>query len=188
MKTLQVNYAKQFIDLVLQGLECWKQAGEIAAKAIADDPEFIDTVVSECPDITAETVRRFERIGLGQLHPQLCLSESPGVRRLRKLSYLLQERYATSPVELLVKADGKYDTLQVDVRNLTHDQAAQVFDANGLRSAAAQRAYIENAVLKRTDPPARGNLPYRTVKDDLVIMQPCRISKKDLARILADMA
>ena len=180
--------AEKFVELVLQGIEVWMQAGEIAAKAVEADPEFVDRVCEICPDINEETVNRFVLMGLKKLHPQLCLSETPGVRRLRRLPYSLQEKHVKDPVDLVVKNDdGKVEILKVDVRNLTVDQSAQVFSVEGVRSHAEQRAWIEDKATKRVVPPVNGDLPYRITGRELVILNPCRLPRRDVARILADM-
>lgn len=185
---VQKQLAKQFVDLVMQGIAAWVKAGELAAKAVEDDPDFIDMVCEMNPDISEETVNRFVLMGQKKLHPQLCLSESPGVRRLRRLPYAVQEKYVANPVDLVIKdEDGKATILKVDVRNLKPDQAAQVIGPDGIRTQAEQRAWMEEAAAKRTVPPVNGDVPHRIVGRELVILHPCRIPRRDLARILADM-
>jgi len=181
------NAAKLFVELILQGVECWTKAGKIAAEEIQKDSSFVDSVCDEHPDLTPEFVRRFELIGLQKLHPQFVINESPGVRRLRRLPYSLQEHYVSRPAELLVLQKGSWETLKVDVRNLTPDQAAQVFSESGARSAAEQRAYVEDKFAKRAAPPSRTNLPYRISGGKLVVLVPAQFSRKELANILSEM-
>lgn len=183
---LQRN-ADQFVALVLKGIECWKQAGEIAARAAKDDPGFIDRVCKQCPDISPETVVRFQRIGEGTLYPRLCLSESPGVRRLRRLPYTLQEKHCSEPIEVLVKTATGYEPEQIDVRALTTEQATQVFDADRIRSISAQRAWLENRASKIVGPATQTTKPYRVVNNEIVCMQACRISKKEALALIAQM-
>src|SRR5512133_1827607 len=101
--------AEQFIDLVMKGVECWMQAGELVAAAIDENANFVDEVCDKCPDISPEMVYRVEAIGRKKLHPRLLLNDTPGTRRLRNLPYSLQEKHATEPVRVLLP-DG--DTLQ----------------------------------------------------------------------------
>lgn len=188
MNKLANSDANQFVKLVMEGIDAWTRAGEIAARAIAENPNFIDEVCDACPDITPEAVKRFQAIGLKKLHPQLAISEAPGVRRLRKLPFALQEQFVKAPIELVVLRDkGGVEVLKVDVRNLTPDQAAQVFTEDDIRSAAEQRAYIEDRNAKRIAPPTRANLPYRHDSKKLIVMEPCTFSRKELAKILAEM-
>jgi hypothetical protein len=183
----QSNPVELFIHHVMQGMQCWLDAGMVAAKAIELNPAFIDEVCDKCPDITPEVVKRFQMIGLKKLHPQLAISESAGVRRLRKMPYALQVKHVKEPVELLIKTESGHEVLKVDVRNLTPDQAAQVFDEEGIRTAAAQRAYIEDKAAKKVAPPAQANLPYRVVGKKLVIVHPCSLDRKEIANLLAEM-
>lgn len=176
-----------FIEFVMQGIECWTKAGEIAAMASESDPNWIDDVCDKCPDITPECVKRFIDIGRKKLHPRLAISEAPGVRRLRRLPYAVQEKFSNEPLELLVSSGSGWETLRVDVRNLTPDQAAQVLDEDGPRSIAAQRAYIEDRAAKRVAPPIRASLPYRIVGKKLVVMTGCTLERKDLTKILGEM-
>jgi hypothetical protein len=174
----------QIRELLQKGIECWVQIGAIVAKMIDDDPEAIDRICEACPLLTAESVLNFERLGRKTLHPRLLISYGPGVNRLRKLPYHLQERYVTQPVELLL-ANG--ETLQCDVMNLTTQQAAQVFSSDGLRSLAAQRAWLEGEATKRVAPPSRIDLPYRITSGKLIILNACTLSRKELAKILVEL-
>lgn len=184
---IEKHNVEEFIRLVKKGMECWVQAGEIAAKSIEGNPNFIDEVCDTWPDISPETVRRFQCIGLKKLHPALTISEAPGMRRLRKMPYEIQCKYVGDPVELLVEKQDGWDVLLVDVRNLTPDQVSQVFDFDCLRTQAAQRAYIEGKKAKQLAPPVKADLPYRIVGKKLVVVTACTLDRKEMARLLADM-
>lgn len=129
-----------------------------------------------------ETLSRFEQIGRQRLYPQLLLNDSPGIRRLRRLPFDLQKKHSSEPVTLLL-SDG--ESLEVDVRNLTPSQAAQVFSSNRLRTIAEQRAWLEDQKTSELAVPATGNLPYRIVGKTVVFMETCRCSAGDLAKLLA---
>jgi hypothetical protein len=186
MKTLQQhnNDAQAFIEAVTRGIAAWVEAGQIAARAIEENPNFIDEVCDLCPDITPEAVKRFQAIGLRKLHPQLAISETPGARRLRKLPYSLQEKYVKEPLPLLTSGG---EILSVDFRNLTPDQLAQVFDGDRVRSEAEQRAFIEDKAAKSVPTVKANNPPYRVVGGKLVVMVPTQFTRKDLAKLLAEM-
>lgn len=183
-KSLTKSDAELFIDLVMRGTECWLQAGEIVARNMDANPHFIDEVCDKCPDLSPETVVRFAQIGRKQLLPKLLISDAPGVRRLRKLPYALQQKYSSDPIPVVI-ASG--DVLTVDVRNLTPDQAAQVFADDRIRSEAEQRAWMEDKKAKTAVHRQSVDSPYRIVGKKLVIVQPCQLTSRDLARVLADM-
>lgn len=183
--SLLKSEAEEFCDLIQRGIECWYKAGKIAAEELDKDPKFAERVASKNPMITEEMVIRFAQVGRKMMHPQLLVDGSPGMRALERLPYALQEKYIKEPVPLLVKTDGGWDTLSVDVRNLTIAQAKQVFNGHGVRSESAQRAWLEDQKAKSIKP-STGNMPYRVVGRQLVILEPCKLTVADMARILAE--
>jgi hypothetical protein len=171
--------------LIQQGMSAWVEAGKIIAELVDSDPLVLEEM-SRKKDIPLGVLERFEQIGRKQLHPQLLCYDAPGFRKMTKLPYLVQERYLSEPVSLLIKTETGWESLRVDVKNLTQDQADQVFTRYGVRDAAAQRAFIEDRAAKRVAPPANGDLPYRIVGNKIVIMSACTLSTKELANILAE--
>lgn len=162
------------------------EAGKIVCDILDDDPGAIDKIVKGCPSMTPEMVVRFEQIGRKQLHPSLLIFEGHGPDRLARLPFAVQEKYSKEPVPLLVKTDSGWDTLNVDIRNLTKAQSEQVFSREGVRSEAAQRAWIEDKAAKKHAPPARANLPWRISGHSVVFMEPCTLTRRELAKILAE--
>lgn len=186
MNVTKQDAIQEFQALVSQGIEAWLKAGQIVAAQIDEDPAWLDKC-STRTRLSSETILAFDQIGRRKLHPRLMVSDAPGVVALRRLPYSVQEKHIAEPVELLVSSDGKWETLLVDVHNLTRLQAKQVFDKDKVRSSAAQRAWIEGETLKRTVPEVPDQCPYRIVKRTLVIQEPCQLTARDLARLLADM-
>lgn len=186
MKLEKINTELDNIySLITTGVESWIKAGEMIAKEIDKDPEFVDKFCDKYTDISPETVIRFELIGRRKLHPKTLLNESPGIRRLRRLPFQLQEKYVTQPVSLVVKSGKSYDVLAVDVRNLTPEQSYQVFDSTGIRSEAAQRAWIEDRAASKLAPETPVDSPYRIVGKKLVVMAACQFTVRELAQVLA---
>ena len=178
---------KEFVQLIARGVECWARAGEIAAKAIAANPDWIDEVCAAEPMLTPQFVRKFERIGLRQLHPKAMIGEAPGVRKLRKLPYALQVKYLSEPVPVLIHGREGWETLGVDVWNLAESQAAQVFDRDGIRTEAAQRAWLAARDAERPAPIV-AEAPYRVLPRGKVFFTgPCTMDRKELARILSQL-
>lgn len=182
---LKNNDARKFAELIQQGIDSWVEAGKFAAKKIDEDPGFVDAVCDQFPHITPEMVLRFQQIGLRQIHPHLLLCDGPGPRRLRQLTYELQDKYSKEPVELLVKTGDDWETLKVDIRNLTPDQAIQVFSRTGINSHAAQRAILEDRAAKKIAAPVDVDMPYRITGRKVVVLNPCTFTATDLATMLA---
>ena len=171
----------QIIDLINRGIQCWTDAGKLLAKNMDEDPEFIEKICDFCKDISPEALYRLEQVGRGQLHPTLLLNDTPGVRRLRRLPYSLQKKHATEPLTVIISGG---ETLEIDVRNLTPGQAAQVFTRDSIRTPAEQRAFIEDrAVMCQVV--STGGLPYRIVGKTLVVLTGCKFTTSDLAGIIA---
>lgn len=184
MQITTKNAVEQFITLFQQGYDAWTSAGKLVADALEHDPDFAEKVHDKCPEISCDTVYAFDRLGRKQLHPKLLISDSPGARKLRRLPYSEQERYCDGPVCLLIKTCSGWDTLMVSVFNMTTEQANQVFDAEGVRTAPAQRAWLENKSSKSL---ITVDEPYRISGRKLIVMQPCQFTAGQLARMLSDM-
>lgn len=142
MKNLITNQQTEidkFHALVMEGIEKWIEAGEIVARAIDTNPEFIENACDTHPSLTPELIKRFYAIGKKQLHPEVLISTAPGIRALARLPYAQQEKYLREPLEIVV--DGE-DVLKVEARNLTSKQVRQVFSSGGVRSVGGQRAVM----------------------------------------------
>jgi hypothetical protein len=174
----------EFVSLFMAGIESWINAGRIVAANLDADPTWAEEVHRLHPEISEDIVYAFDKIGRQELHPKLMLSDCAGAKRLRRLSYKVQEKYVNESVPVLIRSGSGVDTLQVSVFNLTPDQSRQVFDDTGVRSAAAQRAWIED---KSSIVAIQVDEPYRLVGRNLVVMQPCKLTAKQLASLLAQM-
>lgn len=185
--TNQLDAAKKVAELITQGINAWFEAGRIVAEQVDENEGFVDFVCEKFPSFTPEMVMRFYAIGKKQIHPELLISDAPGIRRLIKLPYGLQEKYLRTPIPVLVKTQRDWEMLQIDVRNLTADQAKQAIDGDCVRSQAAQRAWIESNNVKRFNPSADIDLPWKIVGKRLVIKKDVTLTARELARILSDM-
>jgi len=173
---------EKFGSLLLGGMDALLQAGELAAEAMKRNPKFVDQVCDKYRDLTPEFVKRMADVGLKKVRAAWVINTGPGARRIARLPYATQAKHEIEPVELLL---DNGETLQVDVRNLTPDQAVQVFADNRIRSIAEQRAYLEDKKSKQA--PKQFNEPFRVSGHKLIVMQPCQLTSKQLANILAQM-
>lgn len=176
---------EQFYTLIMQGVEAWTEAGKIVSKKMDEDPDWAEMVTNKHPEIGIETVYAFYRIGKGVLHPKLLLSDKPGIRALRRLPYFEQEKYLNNPVKVLIENKGDWESINMSIYNMTPLQSKQVFDGEEVRSEAGQRAWIESQKIRTK--PVDVNEPYRVVGKNLVIMEPCRFTQKQLMQIMAGM-
>ena len=136
---------EEFMRLVIQGVECWRDAGRILVAMMAKNPNVKSKILQKHPELSPNILATFERIGRGDLHPMLMLSESPGYKAARELPMSDQEKIVSEKkVDLLIFNDGKADVLKADVRSLTAEQTRQVFARDHLRDASEQRLWIED--------------------------------------------
>jgi hypothetical protein len=180
----QNNDIRNFAEHLRAGIENWTKAGEIAAKCCDADPQWPEKVVEQFGDINVDVIYAFERIGRGVLNPKLLLNDSPGCRKLRRLPKHYQDRFLSEPVNLLIKQDGNWETLKIDVRNLEPAQANQVFTNDGVRSEAQQRAWLEERATRES---VQIDEAYRIAGKNLVVMSPCQFTRKQLTRLLMEM-
>ncbi len=173
----------QFTDLIQKGIDAWTDAGALLVKMLDANPSTRSIILESCADITEEILARFEGIGRKQIHPKTLLNNSPGMRRLRDLPYSEQERFLSTPVPLVIRKGGSTDVLQVSIQNLTSDQATQVMSSDGVRTPAAQRAWLEahrgKVVLK--------GKPYRIQGNKVIFRAGCELTARELATLLAEM-
>lgn len=166
--TTQNKKIAQFVKLFKDGVDAWIKAGEILVELVEDDPHAYDYIIQQAPSLNASILGRFEQMGRKSLHPQLLLSASPGFARLQKLPYSMQERFIEEPIPLIIHTDNGTDVLLVKAKDLTKDQATQVFSANRLRTEGEQKAWLiqqrSNSVRTVGDVS-----PWRLTGDSLIV-------------------
>lgn len=175
--------------LIQDGIEAWFKAGVMIAELLdaSKDVEADRDLLSEKLKVGVEIVDRFYAIGKRYIHPPLLIMDGPGAQALLKCPFEVQYRHTTEPVEVLIQVDGKWETLKIAVRNLTSEQARQVFSSGNIRSIGAQRAYIESLKMSKFNPHAKMDEPYRIIRKKLVIRNGPSFTASDLARILVEM-
>ena len=175
---------ESFLTLFREGVEAWVKAGAILVELIEENPNIYDEMIEKCPTLNAGILTRFEQIGRKQLHPQLLLGSSAGMAKLKRLPYSLQERYLEEPIPVVVETEYGTDKLLIKARDMTPDQANQVFQGSGLRSESAQKAYLsqKQAEVKRKGP----EVTLWTKKKGKIYFNPdIGFTPSDIASILA---
>lgn len=175
--------------LIEQGVDAWRQAGQLIAQDLDEAEDFESAKDDLCSslNIGEDIVMRFYAIGKRMTYAPLLIADGPGVIALLKCPYELQERYATEPLDVLVRKGDDWTTLKITARNLTPDQAKQVFKNGEIRSIAAQRAFIEGRATLRYNPNVTQEAPYVIRNHRLVIRNGPTFTASELLRILAAM-
>jgi len=132
-----------FSEALKQGINKIYEACKIYVEAIDNDPmmkdKFIERFYGEIP---VSTWSSFENVGRGQLHHKLLFGGGHNKNYIKRLSYSDQELIVNGGSLPLLTASG--DTLMVDAREITTDQAKQLFNKGSIRPLDKQRAYIES--------------------------------------------
>lgn len=150
MKSLQVidSTALQFVELVRAGIQKWVEAGELVSRKLDEDPEWATKAADSVNGLTVETIMRFDALGRNRLIPQLMLRDCPGFRALSAAPVEIQKRFIDHTIPVIVKTDSGWETLQMKVEAMGHDQVKQVFDRGVVRTESQQRAWIESRKAK----------------------------------------
>ena len=190
MTTLdETNTVDRFLNHVRGGIEHWVAAGQVALQAIDADEDWIDRVCDAAVAVglrivTPQLVRKFERIGRGQLLPLLAYESGAWVSALSRLPYGEQENYTRNPVTVLFPEKGGYVPHHSEPRALTAGQVRQVFARDHVRTEAEQRNYLAEHGAEVPTPVF--DLPYRIVRGKIVVMSAgWTLGRKDLLRLLS---
>ena len=186
----KTSRAQEFINAVQLGWEAWKEAGKIVVEELEKNPDFANEVcILSKGFISVEMVHQFELLGRNKVLPQLLIDwHKPGIKKLMRLPIHIQEKHSSNPVDVVIfNDDGDMDILPVHPRNMTPQQAKQVFETSAIRTPAAQRAWIESAKSKKQIESAvsvNGD-PVYVIEGDLVhFTKPCQFTIMELMRVL----
>ena len=127
----KTSRAQEFINAVQLGWEAWKEAGKIVVEELEKNPDFANEVcILSKGFISVEMVHQFELLGRNKVLPQLLIDwQKPGIKKLMRLPIHIQEKHSSNPVDVVIfNDDGDMDILPVHPRNMTPQQAKQVFE------------------------------------------------------------
>ena len=175
----------EFITLFKEGVNAWIKAGEILVDLVENDPHSYDYIIQSCPQLNAGILGRFEQMGRKTLHPQLLLTASPGFARLTRLPFSMQERYIEEPIPLIVHTDEGTDVLLVKAKDMTKEQASQVFAPGRLRTEGEQKAWLMQQKSNNARP-VTSSKPW-SIKGSKIIINGLEFTRKELTAILAQM-
>jgi len=179
-----------FTQLVAEGAECWKKAGEVLVELV-DGGLSLHEVSEQCgANITVATLTRFEQIGRGLLLHDLLICEYPAAKYMARLPFSEQRRIHDGGVDVIIENNGTTETLKVSADNLTSAQCRQVFDGEIARSASGQKAYItsKSQEARIMAPIEHVTNPYTVRGRKCIFNRGCELSAAQIARILVEMA
>lgn len=186
MELKKTDSIESLISLITGARESLLAAGEMLVRLLANDPMAIERAKKAAPSIPPSLFNSLLKVGERSLHPELLLNNCPAYRRLRNLSYTVQEATLKSrDVELVVDADSG-DVLMVPVIELNNKQAVQVISQTGVRSRDDQRAHLRRSQTA-THASNSDTAAWFVKRDRLVITRECDLSKTQLLAALAEM-
>ncbi len=178
----------RFLSLFQAGVDAWMSAGELIVELVENDPHAYDYIIERCPTMNSGILGRFEQMGRKLLHPQLMMSNAPGLAKLKRLPFSVQERFITESIPLVVHTENGTDVLLVQAKDLTKEQAQQVFSNTGLRTMGEQKARLiqqrSNAVAPSASTSA---MPY-VIKGGKAIIGGVEFSQRELLMIAGQLA
>ena len=180
------DYIAEFRQAFSAGIESICKAGKIYVEAIEENPKLAETFREEFADtIPAQAWSGLEAVGRKWMHPRLLMGGGGRyARQIKRLPYSLQERIFSGQRFPLVLDGG--DKLLVAVRQVTKEQAEQLFDGSTIRSPASQRAWLDNRKIEPRPADAEV-LPYTITGGQVVFRRSVRLTRVELRRILAEM-
>ena len=186
----QAKKIKLFSSLITEGIKSWEKAGELLVEMVDENGRTYDNILQELPEMSYDSLARFEQIGRKQLYPKLLLGGGVGLRKLTTLPYSEQVKYFDEPLEVAVEIDGGVDVLNVHAKALTPFQVKQVFDGSSIRDVGAQRAWLRSRDRKPTGTAPKPEGKPWTVKKDgtLFVRADTVLTMQDMANIMALMA
>ena len=176
-----VNAIEKFRTAMTAGIESIAIACQIYVDQIDHDPSVKERFKAAMPEVPVHAWRTFERVGRGTLDRRLMFGGGNAQAELRRLNTSDQKEALDKGVKLLTKSG---DSLIVKVENLTAAQKTQVFTKDKVRDMAAQRAWREDrqhSIVVENEAPK-----YEVKNGRLEVYRPCKLSKQELAVILAE--
>lgn len=179
------DYVQEFADALGFGLESIVKAAGIYVEAVDANPENAISFHEAFRDtIPASAWTSFEAVGRKWMHPKLLLGGGGRYsNKIKKLPYSVQKQvFDGQRFQLLTKDGGK---LNVDIREVTPEQAEQLLDGQHIRNLAEQKAYLESMKTMGGEDPEP--MPYTIRNGKVCFRRGATLTRQEIKRLLADM-
>lgn len=153
-----------------------------------DSEELLEKISDQNHIFTRGVLRGLEKVGRRLLHPLLLFpTNKPGLNRLRKLPFPLQERHIRDPIRVAIKRDGgEWDEILQMASDMADDVADQVFDGDAIRTVVEQKQWLLTHRNKATEEPSQVVAPlYKFHRNTVTILKPCELTVVDLVTMIA---
>lgn len=145
MELVRIPSEEEFLAKVRESGDALQEAARMLVLRLDNVPDARQSLLDRGFDVTA--LRQMERLGRGQIIPQIAASASCGARALGRCPVSEQRTVWENGVEVL--EPDLHDTRRIEVVELSRKQCQQVFGRDGLRSIAQQRTWLEEEARKK---------------------------------------
>lgn len=180
------NLIEAFVKSFKDAGQALAETGRLLVKIVDTVPNGIDRLIDRLPGLSPYTVKFLLAVGRGQVLEQLCLSESPGVLRLRECDVAVQRRHIAEPIPLLIYEGGKTSHLLVSVFDMSMQHSKQAFGRGFVRTLEQQRQWMEGQKPKITN--IAMDRPYTVRRGKIIFHKPCELTLQQLASLTAEAA
>jgi len=150
--------------------------------ALDAKPELADEL--EEVGVNRELIRRLERLGRGQIHPQLVFSTTPGAEKLLTVPLSEQSRALESGLEIM--DDDETTSRNIPINELSSAQAQQAISRGRIRTLAEQRTWIRDK--KKKVSPVSAKEDFRICSDHVITTRPGKWPKRLILQWLMEMS
>lgn len=177
----------EFLEILQGGVNALLKAGEKLVGILDEHPKAADFIMDQAPHVTPSVLGNLELLGRKQRHIDLLFKHGPGVERLAKCPYSVQDRYTKEPIPVAVRMpDGSIDILLIMFYNMTADQAYLGIGPDGIRAMGEQRAILQHRVKNTAQQEVIITVPSWSIRGNkMVLPDGTALSAKELSAILA---
>lgn len=120
------------------------------------------------------------------MHPKLLMGGGGRYSsHIKRLPYSDQEQIFDGKRYDLLTSDG--DKLRVDVRQITPEQAEQMFDRSHIRSISEQKAWLESRKKQPQKTDIAETMPYTINSGKVFFRRGVELTRSELKRLLQEM-
>jgi hypothetical protein len=182
------SYITDFMEAFNNAKEGIVRAAHIYFMAINENPERAMEFRVAIPDISESAWRMLEDIGADRMDSRLILSDRvPHKSKIARLPYQVQKRVLDGEQFDLLVDEG--DVLKVDAKQVTSDQANQLFDRDNIRTVPQQKLWLmdraRKAKLTKGEP--EETWPYLIRGDRITFKRNVTLTKSELRTLLQSM-
>lgn len=189
MEVATSKYIDGIKEAFEQGMRNLQMACELYVQAIDEDYRNKEIIQNGLEHVIPRNAwSGMEQAGRGLLDRRLTFDRGGrNARFIKKLPISDQKRIMDGDMVELLTVKG--DSINVDARKVTAEQAKQLFDGDSIRSLSEQRAYMESVereweALERT---VEVTEAYRIERGRLIVPKGCILTKQEVLRIAMEM-